>query len=121
MQLYARTGQRSAALRQYQECERILAEELGVAPVAETTALYERIRTGRRARGQGSRGAEEQRSVPLSPAPLLPGASASPPPFLASARPPADHDIPFVGRERELARLTSFGGRGRLRQNRPGS
>mgnify|MGYP005849363635 CR=1 FL=1 len=57
MQLYASTGQRAAALRQYQECERILAEELGVAPSAETAALYERIRTG-----GGSRDAEVQRS-----------------------------------------------------------
>ena len=46
MKLYAQTGQRSAALRQYQECVRILDEELGLAPAEETTALYEQIRTG---------------------------------------------------------------------------
>ena len=45
MQLYAQTGQRSAALRQYQECVRILDEELGLAPAEETTDLYEQIRT----------------------------------------------------------------------------
>jgi DNA-binding SARP family transcriptional activator len=43
MQLYARTGQRSAALRQYAECVRILDEELGLAPAQETTDLYEQI------------------------------------------------------------------------------
>lgn len=42
--LLARSGQRSAALAQYQTCRQVLAEELGVEPMAETTALYERIR-----------------------------------------------------------------------------
>lgn len=46
MQLYAWTGQRTAALRQYQTCVQILDEELNVAPAEETTALYERIRRG---------------------------------------------------------------------------
>lgn len=45
MLLLARTGQRSAALEQYLVCQRVLAEGLGVAPAAETTALYERLRT----------------------------------------------------------------------------
>lgn len=43
MKLYAWTGQRSAALRQYEECARLLEEELGVEPDPETTALYETI------------------------------------------------------------------------------
>ena len=46
MELYAQAGQRSAALRQYEECVRILEEELGLLPAEETTSLYERIRTG---------------------------------------------------------------------------
>jgi predicted ATPase/DNA-binding SARP family transcriptional activator len=46
MQLYAQTGQRAAALRQYQECARILQAELGLAPSEETTSLYEQIQTG---------------------------------------------------------------------------
>jgi len=45
MQLYSQTGQRSAALRQYQECLRTLEEELGLAPARETIDLYEQIRT----------------------------------------------------------------------------
>jgi WD40 repeat protein/serine/threonine protein kinase len=44
MELYARAGQRAAALHQYNECERILHEELGVPPSMETTTLAERIR-----------------------------------------------------------------------------
>ncbi|MCB9135845.1 MAG: protein kinase [Anaerolineales bacterium] len=44
MLLYARSGQRSAALAQYEQCRRVLAKELDVEPSAETNALYERIR-----------------------------------------------------------------------------
>ncbi len=47
MSLYARAGQRAAALRQYQECVRILDEELGVPPLEETTRLYEAIKENR--------------------------------------------------------------------------
>ena len=44
MLLLARSGQRSAALAQYETCRRMLAQELGVQPTPETTALYKRIR-----------------------------------------------------------------------------
>ena len=47
MRLLALIGRRSAALRQYQECKRVLAEELDVPPSEETTALYQRIRSGK--------------------------------------------------------------------------
>jgi predicted ATPase/DNA-binding SARP family transcriptional activator len=43
MLLLARAGRRGAALAQYQTCHQVLAEELGVEPAAETTALYDRI------------------------------------------------------------------------------
>lgn len=46
MQLYAESGQTSAALRLYQQCAAVLAQELGVEPAPETQALYERIRSG---------------------------------------------------------------------------
>ena len=42
--LYARNGQQAEAHRQYQTCERLLAEELGVEPQPETKQLYEEIR-----------------------------------------------------------------------------
>jgi DNA-binding SARP family transcriptional activator/pimeloyl-ACP methyl ester carboxylesterase/tRNA A-37 threonylcarbamoyl transferase component Bud32 len=45
MRLYAWAGQPAAALRQYQECARILDAELGATPEEATTALYEAIRT----------------------------------------------------------------------------
>ncbi len=54
MRLYAWSGQRSAASAQYETCRRILAQELGVDPDAETVAIYAQIRAGewgRRGRG----------------------------------------------------------------------
>jgi DNA-binding SARP family transcriptional activator/predicted ATPase len=44
MWLLARSGQREAALTQYETCRQTLAEELGVEPTPETTALYERLK-----------------------------------------------------------------------------
>jgi hypothetical protein len=48
MQLYAASGQRSAALRQYQDAARVLEAELGGAPLPETTALHEHLQAGER-------------------------------------------------------------------------
>jgi DNA-binding SARP family transcriptional activator len=46
MRLMARAGRRGAALAQYEACRRMLAEELEVEPIEETTALYHAIRAG---------------------------------------------------------------------------
>jgi DNA-binding SARP family transcriptional activator len=43
MRLYYAAGNRSAALRQYEICSEVIGRELGVAPLAETTTLYEQI------------------------------------------------------------------------------
>jgi hypothetical protein len=75
MRLYAWDGQQAAALRQYQECERILAEELGGSPDEETTALYEAIKAKRLP-------APDQVMRPektVSPTPPYPATSAAPP------------------------------------------
>ena len=45
MRLLARSGQRSAALAQYDKFRRILAQELSVEPAQKTQVLYERIRS----------------------------------------------------------------------------
>ncbi|MBN1993321.1 MAG: tetratricopeptide repeat protein [Anaerolineae bacterium] len=45
MALLAQSGQRSAALAQYERCRQILADELGVGPSSTTIALYEHIQT----------------------------------------------------------------------------
>jgi len=46
MLLLAASGERGAALAQYEKCRQTLADTLGVAPTADTTALYEQIRAG---------------------------------------------------------------------------
>jgi serine/threonine protein kinase/DNA-binding SARP family transcriptional activator len=46
MTLLALSGQRSEALGVYETCRRLLADELGMAPTARTTALYEQILAG---------------------------------------------------------------------------
>jgi ABC-type oligopeptide transport system substrate-binding subunit/DNA-binding SARP family transcriptional activator len=46
MYAFALTDQRSAALAQYETCRRVLSEEFGAEPSAETAALYEQIRAG---------------------------------------------------------------------------
>lgn len=89
MQLYAWNGQRSFALRQYQECARILKEELGALPTEETTALYEELQQGTIT--PKSQGTSEQFSVSLdAPAPLN-NFPAQP--------------TPFIGRQTELAEI----------------
>jgi DNA-binding SARP family transcriptional activator/Tfp pilus assembly protein PilF len=94
MDLLARAGEPAAAIRQYRDCVRILDRELGVAPLPETTELYEAIRGDR-----------------------LPAASSPPRP--AAAPPGASRPtLPLAGRDRELATLVdshrSVGVDGRL-------
>ncbi|MGQ0601103.1 MAG: tetratricopeptide repeat protein [Anaerolineales bacterium] len=87
MQFYAESGQHAAALRQYRECVRVLQAELGVAPLAETTQLFEAIKESRGAGERVSRG-EAQFSPAHSP-------TRSPTP------------LPLVGRAHELAQLVA--------------
>lgn len=46
MRALAQQGQRNQALAQYADCCRLLETELGLSPTAETTNLYEQIRSG---------------------------------------------------------------------------
>lgn len=67
MLLYARAGERSAAIHQYRTCVRVLERELGVPPLAETTALYRAIMAEQTP-------AEPQRAPAVIPPPLAPAA-----------------------------------------------
>jgi DNA-binding SARP family transcriptional activator/tetratricopeptide (TPR) repeat protein len=95
MQLYAWAGQRSAALRQYRECVRVLEGELGVSPLEDTTRVYEAIMENNLppppdlARDRSSIPRTEEREF----------SSAGEP----SVRP--RHDEPLVGREAEWGSL----------------
>ena len=90
MSALAAAGEPAAALRQYRECVRILDRELGVAPLAETTALAEAIRDGRFA--PSARRDERPEAVGAA-AEQIPTSAAVP---LASL---------LVGRDGELATL----------------
>ena len=83
MELCALSGQRSAALRQYEECVRVLKKELEVSPEDETVELFESIKENRiKGAETTSHGALESRSNNL-------------PRQLTS----------FVGRKREIAEI----------------
>jgi predicted ATPase/DNA-binding SARP family transcriptional activator len=87
MRLLLLNNQRSQALAHYEQCRRILAEELGVEPAAETTALYEQIRD----EAQEATAEVTRLALPAERAHNLP-----PPP------------TPFVGREQELASIAAL-------------
>lgn len=93
MQLLAQSGQRSAALTQYETCCRLLKDELGVTPEADTLALYEQIRLGALAKEAASPPDGHTKVAAAMPAVL-----------------PAFNNLPaqttsFIGRETELAMI----------------
>jgi len=92
----AADGQRGAALAQFDVCRRILADELGVEPAAETVTLYERIRNGALEPSAPSR-SYSRVVTPRRPAFLETGVETT-----------ACAGEPFVGREPQLQRLAGF-------------
>ncbi len=97
MTLLALSGQRSAALAQYETCQRMLAEELGVEPTAETQLLYERIQSGEPLPGEEEGGLRE---------PMGRGALRKPRERRALLGWPPSPASPLIGREEELDELT---------------
>ena len=84
--LLALSGDRPAALTQFEATRRILVQELGIEPGADTLALYQRVKAG-------------DISAPAPPGPAV---TFDPPPL--------PHNLPapttsFVGRETELEHL----------------
>ena len=79
--LHAWSGRRAEAVRQYERCVQLLERELGVAPMDETTAVYEAVLAGR---------------PPPAPSP-----PAKEPTTVPASRPSA-----LVGRSDELRRIT---------------
>ena len=89
MRLLTRSGQRNAALAQYDTCRRILVDELGVEPTAETETLYQQIRAGELVTEQAAPALH--RADPLTPQHNLPTQLG-----------------PFIGREEELAEIAAL-------------
>jgi hypothetical protein len=79
--LHAWSGRRAEAVRQYERCVQLLERELGVAPMGETTAVYEAVLAGQ---------------PPPAPSP-----PAGEPTTVAASRPSM-----LVGRTEELRRIT---------------
>lgn len=101
---YARSGQRGAALRQYRACVRILEEELGVAPMQETTTLYETVRANQLTALEPP--PSEAAAVPTPERSPQPGGSPRTERVGVEALPREAHgQLPLVGREQELATL----------------
>jgi tetratricopeptide (TPR) repeat protein len=94
MRSLALSGQRSAALVQFESCRHLLAEELGVEPTRETTQLYEQIRTGK---------LHALDAPPVSPTVAVTACPA----FLVEETPQIDTPI-FVARELELEQLAAY-------------
>ena len=72
MRLYAEAGEIGMALRQHEECRKILESELAVPPSPETDKLYSRLRRQKsvsRPTGPPPVHDGEQESLPLAPAP----------------------------------------------------
>lgn len=91
MLVYALTGRRKDALRQYSRFSTALSSELGVEPEPETTRLYERIRGGEIT---GEVGAVS----PMQPEQI----ETSPPSIREPHLELPEHPTTFVGREREV-------------------
>lgn len=106
MQLLVATGQRAAALAQYESCRQVLAAELGVEPMPATTALYQQIQTGQYGGPAIPRWPAAPAVTALAAAPPAPPAPHPfPQPEQESGRPPHNLLAPlaaFVGRQAEL-------------------
>lgn len=102
MRLLALSGQRSAALAQYELCSQALYDEFGVPPSDETNALYDQIESG-------ALGPEAGVLFAAPEQPAVPAPATLPIPFQA---PPAL--LHFVGRAGELTTLQA-----QLRQRKP--
>ncbi|HEX5829042.1 MAG TPA: AAA family ATPase [Candidatus Limnocylindrales bacterium] len=95
MALLARSGDRAGAIRLYRATVAVLERELGVAPLEETTELYEAIR-------------DERPAPATTPTPATPATPATAPEGPASALPATPRPtgpLPIVGRDEALAAL----------------
>lgn len=97
MRIHILNGDRSLALRQFQECERLLETELGVPPEPATVSLHEQILSGAFML--------QLDSLPGSGETILPApASYTATPALSFPAP----STPFLGRQQELNQISEL-------------
>jgi len=104
MKAAALSGQRHLALRQYQECQRILQTDLGISPDSETTALFEKILTGKYPQED-----EVQRISPSETASIADWLAETP--LSPTIRQQNNLPVPatkFIGRQKELNRISAL-------------
>jgi|GEM_PF-3693840 len=70
MRLFARSGDRTAAIRQFERCCAALHEDLDVVPEDSTLALYVQIRNGRLVAGDTARSAIAEGTERTASAPI---------------------------------------------------
>ena len=97
MRLYALSGHRQQALRQYQTLREVLQAELEVEPSEDTLQLYQSIREGEYLGTGDSKQGDTPRFLSLSP----------------PAAPLPRHNLPsqltaFIGREKEIVEVTGL-------------
>ncbi|MCL4860140.1 MAG: tetratricopeptide repeat protein [Caldilineaceae bacterium] len=102
MRLLARSGYTSQALAQYETCRRLLRNEVGVEPDAETIALAEQIRRGKIDKDSGRKGRPSPLTIDHSP-------------FIIHQISPPLHNLPYslpplVGRAEQLQQLRNWVG-----------
>ena len=100
MRLYAQAGRRGAALRQYQACVSVLERELRTQPEDATRALYREILQSRGAVASPPAGAAPAATPVTAPPGMALQSGVGPPPPLAEA--------PLIGRQREIAQMTTL-------------
>ncbi|MGI9383494.1 MAG: BTAD domain-containing putative transcriptional regulator [Methyloligellaceae bacterium] len=71
MELLAASGARTEAIRQFQACEKLLRDELGVEPAAETKALLEQIKDDETA-SAATVASDAEPAAPISDSPPVP-------------------------------------------------
>jgi predicted ATPase/DNA-binding SARP family transcriptional activator len=106
IELYARSEQMGAALRQYEECRRLLHSELGIEPERETEALYLAVRTRHLTALEGIASIPPQKILSDNSTGAV--SSIYPSSRLTLPGPPHNlpaHAYPFIGRQEELYEL----------------
>lgn len=111
MVLLAQSGQRTAALAQYEVCRTILADEFKAEPSAALTTLYEQIKAGSYAMPTSLSPVRAERAATSdrqSPADDLSAQPAGPPPESHIDWGDMPREVTLRGRQSELSQLTHW-------------